>query len=128
MGITAYWADETHTIIRYDFEGRWDWDMFYPVYNQVIAMVTSVDGRVDVVLDLRKNITFPKNIIMHVQSISNKRPANMGKSVIVTENRFARSLYRVASKLNKRIGQNYCIVSNFEEAYLLIEQDRQESL
>lgn len=125
MAITAYWVDESKTIIRYDFEGHWDWDIFYPVYNQVVEMATSVDHRVDVVLDLRKNTTFPKNIIMHIQSIANKRPANMGKSVIVTKNRFARSLYRVASKISARIGQNYYIMPTFDDAYAFITEDRQ---
>lgn len=126
MGITANWTDNSQTIIRYDFEGHWDWDMFYPVYEQVITMAKSVDHRVDVVLDLRENNTFPKNVIMHIKNIADKRPKNMGKSILVTENRFALSLFRVARHLNHRIDKYFRIVPTFEEAYAIIERDRQQ--
>lgn len=126
MTIRVYWEDETKTIVRYDFEGKWTWNELYPVYYEAIAMENSVPHRVDVILDLTRSGTLPANSLLHVKNISEKQPPNIGLSVIVTTNRFVLSLYSVGVKFYGKIGYYFRVVSTLEEAHAMIAEARQK--
>ena len=54
MPVRVYWEDDSHTLVRYEFEGNWTWDELYPAYYQAIEMEKSVTHRVDVIMDMRQ--------------------------------------------------------------------------
>ena len=97
MPIRVYWVDTEQTILRYDFEGRWTWDEFYPAYYEAIAMENAVSHRVDIILDMRTSHMIPANALLHMKNFSEKQPPNVGLSVFVTSNAFVIALYNTAS-------------------------------
>lgn len=124
MGIRVCWEDEAHTIVRYDFEGKWTWEELYPVYNQAIAMETSVPYRVDVILDMRRSQGVPGNALSHLKNISDKQPANIGLSIFVTENKFMLALYNVGCKFYYKIPRYFQVVPSIEAAQEMIAKAR----
>jgi hypothetical protein len=126
MGVRVYWEDEAHTIVRYDFEGKWTWEELYPVYNLAIAMETSAPYRVDIILDMRRSQGVPGNALSHLKNISDKQPANVGLSIFVTESKFLLALYNVGCKFYYKIPQYFQVVSTIEAAREMIASARQE--
>lgn len=124
MGIRVYWEDEAHTIVRYDFEGRWTWEELYPVYDEAIAMETSVPYRVDVILDMRRSQGVPGNALSHLKNISDKQPTNIGLSIFVTENKFLLALYSVGCKFYYKIPYYFQVVPTIEAAHAMIAKSR----
>ncbi len=124
MGVRVCWEDEAHTIVRYDFEGKWTWEELYPVYNEAIAMETAAPHRVDVILDMRRSQGVPSNALSHLKNISDKQPANVGLSIFVTESRFLVSLYNVGCKFYQKISYYFQVVPTIEAAHAMIDKAR----
>jgi len=127
MSVRAYWQDETKTIVRYDFDGEWDWNELYTAYYEAIAMEKSVEHRVDVILDMRRGGRIPGNVLLHVKNFSDRQPPNIGLSVIVTENAFVHSLYKVGAKFYSKIGYYFRVATTLEAADSMIATDRARS-
>jgi len=127
MGVSICWDDEEQTIVRYDFEGRWTWEEFYPAYEQAIAMEKSVPHRIDVILDMLNSYNIPLNAITHVRSISKKQPENLGLSVFVTTSAVVLSLYRVGMQFDAGLSRYFAAASTLEEAYQLISAARESA-
>jgi hypothetical protein len=47
MPITVNWDNDAKTVIRYDFEGHWNWDEFRAAANEAFVFTRSVQHRVD---------------------------------------------------------------------------------
>ena len=128
MSVRVYWEDEGRTIVRYDFDGLWSWDELYTAYYEAIAMETSVEHRVDVILDLRRSGRVPGNALLHVKNFSDRQPVNIGLSVFVTSNSFLVSLYNVGVKFYSKIGHYFRVAPTIEAAHAMIERDRMAQL
>lgn len=124
MPIQVYWEDTEKTIVRYDFQGAWNWDDLYEVYYQAIDMETSVPYRVDIVLDMRASHRIPGNALLHIKNISEKQPPNVGLSVFVTTNAFITSMYNMAIKVYGKIAFYFRLVKTPEEAHAIITSAR----
>lgn len=125
MPVRAYWEDETHTLVHYNFEGNWTWDELYPAYYQAIEMEKSVPHRVDVILDMRQSKKIPSNALMHIKNISDKQPPNIGLSVLVSNSAFLASMYRIGVQFYSKIGHYFFLTTSMEEAYTMIAKARE---
>jgi hypothetical protein len=124
MSVHVYWEDESKAIVRYDFEGEWDWNELYSAYYEAIAMEKSVEHRVDVILDMRHSGRIPSNVLLHVKNFSDRQPPNIGLSVVVTPNTFVHSLYKVGVKFYSKIGFYFRVAVTLEAAHAMIAADR----
>ena len=120
MAVRVQWDNDQRTIVRYIFEGKWTWNDFYPAYNQAIEMEKSMPHRVHAIIDMRKGIGVPANVLMHVKDISDKQPDNIGLSIIVTSSSFVQSLYHIGIKFYSKIDYYFRVVETLDEAYKLI--------
>lgn len=122
MSVQIVWDNSEKTIIRFIFEGKWTWEEFYPAHYKAIDMVKSVPYRVNVIVDMRKGVSTPANVLMHIKNISDKQPPNVGLSVIVTTSSFIHSLYQIGVKFYHKIGYYFSVADNLEAAYVKISQ------
>jgi hypothetical protein len=127
MAVQIMWDNPEKTIVRYNFEGRWTWDEFYPVYKEALAMELSVPHRVDVIVDLQNARLFPDNLLTHMKGISDKQPPNIGVSVLVTKHRFVHSMYNIGIKFYGKIKHYFRLAETLEDAYKMIEEERQQA-
>lgn len=125
MSVQVFWDNPEKTVVRYDFEGRWTWDEFYPAYKQAIEMELSVAHRVDVIVNLEQARLFPDNMLSHLKVISDKQPPNIGVSVLVTRNGFVHSMYNVGVKFYGKIRHYFRTADTLQEAYEIIAEMRQ---
>lgn len=126
MSVSAWWDNDEQTIVRYDFEGHWTWEEFYPVYEQAIAMERGVPHRVDVILNMLKSQNIPISILTHARSIARKQPGNLGISVIVTTNAAILSLYRAGIKIDSGIAHYFAATTTLDDAYRIINEAREK--
>ncbi|MFN8375086.1 MAG: hypothetical protein U0694_19695 [Anaerolineae bacterium] len=122
MSVRVLWDNEQKTIVRYVVEGKWTWEEMYPAYNQAIEMEKAQPHRVHVILDMRKAIGVPANVMMHMKNISDKQPANIGLSVFVTNSSFIHSLYQIGIKFYNKIEYYFRVAETLETAYSMIAE------
>lgn len=120
MSVRVVWDNDQKTIVRYVFEGKWTWDELYPAYNQAIEMEKAQPHRVHAILDMRKAIGVPANVLTHLKHISDKQPDNIGLSIVVTSSSFVHSLYQIAIKFYNKIDYYFRVAETLDEAYKMI--------
>jgi len=126
MPVKAYWLDESKKdIVQYDFEGKWTWDEFYPIYEEALRMEKAQPHRVDVILDFQRSGKVPPNALTHIKGITDKQPDNIGLSIFVTQNRFFNVMYDVAIKFYPKTKRYFVISETIEEAHNIIIKDRE---
>lgn len=126
MPVKAYWLDENKKdIVQYDFEGKWTWEEFYPVYEEALRMEKEQAHRVDVIMDFRRNISIPPNALTHIKGITDRQPVNIGLSIFVTTNAFINVMYKMAISIYPKTRQYFVIADTIEEAHAMIIKDRE---
>ena len=124
MSITVDWHDSEKTIILYVFSGKWTWSEFYDVYHRAIAMENSAPNRVDVVIDFRQSAIPPTNVLLNLKYIADNQPPNIGLSILVSKSPLVRSLYEVAQKFHRPIGEYFRVVGTMDDAFAMIAELR----
>jgi hypothetical protein len=124
MPVTADWYDLDKTIVLYTIEGKWTWDELYPEYEKALAMEKAQPHRVDVVIDMTASTHLPMSVLTHMRHISDKQPANIGLTVIVTQNPMVNTLYQVGCKVHSNIQRYFVITRTMDEALTMIAEER----
>jgi hypothetical protein len=128
MPIKVYWDNEEQTIIRNDFEGHWTWEEYLSMMTDMGSMMRTVDHRVDAVGNMKPGIMPASGSAMALARASmRKLPSNCGLIVIVT-NPFINALLNTFKKFDKELGATLRGVSRVEDAYTLIEREREQKL
>jgi hypothetical protein len=124
-GITVSWDNEAKNIIRYDFQGRWTWEDFYAASAQAFAMTRSVTHRVDAISNFHEGAVLPPNAMYHFRHAMISAPPNRGVNVIVGATTFVKTLIKIFSNLNKRLGQRLVLANSLDDARMLLAARRQ---
>ena len=128
MPISFAWADEHHTTVQYTFDGAWTWDDWYAVYAAGMALETSVDHRVDIILDLRQSGRMPANILAHLKKIITMRPSGQGVYVVVTPAPTIKTLFNIGCRFDSQFKQLYRLVDTPNQARRLIAESRLDAM
>jgi len=86
------WDDEEKTMLRFAWQGDWEWDVYYEFHERAWEMVKEVDHDVHIIYDVRKINNFGKNALTHFGNMAKKYPSNVGKIVGVGTNAFQRAI------------------------------------
>ncbi len=92
MAITVAWDSEQHTIVRFTFIGRWDWNDFYNASAQSHELIEQVSHNVDLLIDLRNSQMLPENMLSHLNRLPQIAHPNTGAVVIVGANKVMQAL------------------------------------
>lgn len=126
-GIEAFWDNDDHSIVYMLFSGKWTWDDFYTVDQQVIGMEKEGADRIDVIVDLRYSSGLPPNTLLHVKNIADRQSEKIGVNVLVTNSPLVHNLYKVGSKVYPQINRYFCVADSPEEARDMIDEARAAS-
>lgn len=127
MPVNVYWQDDTHTIVRQDYIGKWMWQDFIAASEAeggAIDMMKSVPHLVNVIADYTQSGPLPMgSAIAQARTVINHYPANWGTLVVVSPQLFVRTLvtaYRRA--FFNTTGSHVYAAATLEEAYRLIQK------
>jgi hypothetical protein len=125
MPIKLYWDNEEKTIARYDFEGRWTWDEYLTIMADLAEMMRSVDHTVNAIGNMKLGIMPTSGSAMSLaRAALRKLPANRGIIVVVT-NPLVSAMLSMFKQFDKEIGGILRGTSSVEDAYKIIERERE---
>lgn len=122
MPITVRWDDDAHTLIYYVVSGSWTWDEFDIIYADVFKMLDSVTHKVHAIVDIRESRLLPQNTLTQMRRLTFQQHENGGITVIITDNRFAHTLYNILTGALRQAKAIFRIAYSPEEAYELIAE------
>jgi hypothetical protein len=115
MGINAIWDNTEKTIIRYDYEGTWTWDDLHKALEESHTMMRTVSHPVDVIIDVSSSRLIPSGALGRSKNITDNKPDNHGKTMVVGANSFIQGLSDLFRKIyRKELTVTY--VATLEEA------------
>ncbi|MCC6894907.1 MAG: hypothetical protein IT321_18955 [Anaerolineae bacterium] len=124
------WFDPEQTIICTEYSGAWTWDDFHTTLEAAIAMMQSVDYRVDLIVAPHRNAVMPKGSFEpHFKRAIQLMPPNFGIQAIVSHSILSRTVASIFLKISKNSAfhNRLFFVTNMDEAHQLILKERQRS-
>jgi hypothetical protein len=123
MGVQVVWDDAEKRALRYDLSGRWQWDEFFPVYNQAVEIIKPLTYDVHFIVNPADDVTrggyLPPNVLSQIGKLNKINPPNVGVTYVIGTP-VLQVLYDVFRKVYPRIAHKYVHVRSLEEARRLI--------
>lgn len=124
MGIRVSWDNDERTIVRQTYEGQWTISDFYNCVDESARLLHSVDGPVDLIVDMRDCTPPPNGIIRGYRYADSKVPDNQRLLIVVQASDIQKVYDRVVDSITLRIGRNRVSVETMDEAYAVIAQQQ----
>jgi len=116
MAIKVFWDNFNHTAVRFEFSGSWSWKAFRTPLRQAVAMIRSVDHRVDVIFNTVNSKYTPDNMVGHFASIMPFLPENCGSIMFVGQESSVCDVFTSLHKPYRRAGFDLLLVGNMDQA------------
>jgi hypothetical protein len=126
MSIHLYWEDNEHSLLRYDFVGKWTWGDFYPALAQGLKMEMLSVNRVDVLMDMRQSGSIGDGALAHIRKIADRQPPNVGLMVVITPSKFLTALFQAAIRSYPDVALYVRLAATESEARAIISASRAE--
>jgi hypothetical protein len=126
MPITVRWDDVAHTRIFYTVTGAWTWEEFYSVYEDVYEMLDTVNHTVHAIADIRDSKLLPSDTLTQMRRLTFQQHKNGGITIIITENRFAHTLFNILTGALRQAKAIFRMVHSPEEAYEVLAEHEAE--
>lgn len=123
MPIQVNWDNAEKTILHFEFEGVWTWEEFEPIHKQAAEMTAGMDHTIDVIFDVEKSASKPKNLMLNMQRFSGIVPPNWGRQVIVRKGQFTKTMIYTYSRIfGKKKEPNLLHADTLEAARSLLKR------
>lgn len=108
MGVDVFWDDDSQTIVRFVYEGKWNWEDFYAYIDKANAMMDTVTLPCVSIIDMRKSTYLPPNATVHIRNVIQKSMShnNSGISVFLDAGMFLEMMIDVIRKVHPDIAAN----------------------
>ena len=120
MGVSVSWDNPDQTIIRFEFDGEWNWDELYAASDQATEMLDNSEHTVDFIMDIRRAKKIPNDLMSHAERLASGKHPRRGLMVVVGANKLLRTLSGGIRKLFPEATQNVILAADMEEAYMKI--------
>ena len=123
MAIRVQWANDNHTLLRFQFDLDWRWDDLYPAVDEAFRLAGERLQEIDAILEFPAARDLPPgNVLFHARRILDRMPPWQGRAVLVCDQPLLR---KVASLVNQIYRSRFTVVVDLQEAQALIALDRQ---
>jgi hypothetical protein len=129
MPVSLHWDNDEHTILRYDFCGRWDWDDFAPEFERASILLRDSNWTVHFIMHLADEVArnhLPPGALIRSINIHRNAPGNTGKTVIVNAGMVYRTVAQTGAAAYPAIGKKYMFADTVDEARALLATEPQE--
>jgi hypothetical protein len=120
MGVRVSWDNPDRDIIRFEFDGEWNWDELHAASDQATDMLDTSVKTVDFIMDIRSTNKIPGDVMSHAERLASGSHARRGLMVVVGANKLLRTLSGGLRKLFPVATQNVILAADMEEAYMKI--------
>lgn len=129
MAVNIDWLDTEHTIIIYEYRGKWAWDELYKAVEEGVLLGNSVDYPVYLISIQRDEIArdyVPPNIITHFPNLARRLTPNVAMHLIVLQGHasFWRNLAQSIRAMYPRFMRYITLVDSEEEALQFIKNHK----
>src|SRR5689334_21199293 len=125
MPVKTAWFDVEHTIIIYEFYGKWTCDELYPAFDSAQNLANSVDDSIYILAIPRDDTArhhIPPSILAHFPTLARRISANTVLDVIVLQGMmsFWLNIYQSIKSMYPFLTQRFVIATTEEEALKFI--------
>jgi hypothetical protein len=107
MAVTLSWDDAEHTILRYDFTGRWTWDEFHDVLVQVVKILDQAPAEINMIADLSQSAGIPLNLLPNIKRVAEMAHPRAGLTVYVGTGGLLRAFGEMFTKIYPSAAAKY---------------------
>lgn len=125
--VRVAWDNEEKTAILWRFSGRWTWEDYYAAKRDVIAMMESVEHKVDSIVDLRQTAFIPSGGLSQARALAMKPHPNEGITVMLSSSLFMKTTMSTLGRLYSHIATHYRMADDLDEARALLREMRDSS-
>ncbi len=118
MPITVSWYNDEKTAIKWEITGDWYAADYHSAVDQSMAMMATVDHKVDVIGDVTHANKLPGDVVTTINTrhqAEEENAINYGNAVIVGGGLLIKSLIRIASTMPYTKDRFYC-ADTYDEA------------
>ncbi len=122
MSIAVHWDNQDKTAIRWDFEGKWNWEQFIDAHILSDRMVASVDHNVDIISNLARSGALPEGGLKGYENVLHNTPENIGVIVLVSASRFLNVMVAAFNSIPRRklAGSSFAFAKTITEARAIL--------
>jgi hypothetical protein len=135
MPITVDWDNLQQTIILFTYNRPWTWREFDAAVEQTLALVNTVDHKVDIIFDLRNGGFPPRDAVWRFKTAAELSHPNVGQYVYVAPSMLAHFVKNVIQIINRAYGgfgtfqvPPIVFTKSLEEARAFLTLERQQNM
>jgi hypothetical protein len=99
MPVKVNWDNRQKTIIRFDFNSRWEWTDYLAALEKAEAMFNQVDHAVDTIANLQNSAPLDPATLREVHHALHNTPRNMGRIVVTPTSPLVRAMANAFSQI-----------------------------
>ncbi len=122
MGIKTAWDNPEQTILRIEFEDRWQWAEFDAAWETVLAAVAGRPQHLDFIFDVTRSTLMPPDLGYRLRQGQYMIGRKDSLRIVVGADRFVKILIEFIARMFNN--QRLHFVETLEEAHMLIAQHR----
>lgn len=122
MPIELYWDNDAQTVLLCEFEGQWQWDELFAMFDKVRKVTERAETEIAAIIDLRHSNHLPGGSLFTSENLENARQiARMGDHgtgpmYVVGANGAVRTIYNTLAPMNRRAVSNLHFVESLRQA------------
>jgi len=122
MSIVVNWDNPDKTVIRWDFEGKWNWEQFIDAYILSDRMLASVEHTVDIISNLDRSAMLPEGALKGYENVLRNTSENIGVIVLISASRFLNVMVSAFNNIPHRrtAGGNFAFAKTMSEARAIL--------
>jgi hypothetical protein len=128
MSIYVGWDSPEQTIIRWEVEGRWDWDEFEAAQQQSVALIQTVPHVVHIIADVSNSAKLPSNALASFRSYRHSGLNNVGQVALVQASPLIRAAAKVIEKIAPQAVSRFHFVNTLDEAREILSKQAVRSI
>lgn len=125
MGFSVDWGNIEETILVAKIELRWTYEDYQQEFPGIIEALHSKDHTVDMIVDVRKAIINPPNLIGICRDALTQLTRFESRIVVITNSQFWQTLYTTIERMTPRLAMDIYFTRSVDEAYNLLEEAQQ---
>jgi len=132
MRVIVSWDTEEQEAIRITYERNWKWEDFDAAIVQMMALLDSAQGKVDVIIDIRNAGYPPPGAAARFKRVAEIDHPNAGHIIFVAPNMLVQFVKGILSLLSKihwagLDRTQFVFVGSLEQARMMIAQAHKQS-
>ena len=122
MSIQVAWDDQEKTIIRFDFDGKWNWYGYEMAVGESFGLIESVTHPVDFIFNMQRSATLPDGATFYLKRTLELAPSSQSKLVIAHADHWAKANVTLFCKIYKKLSGRLLTAHTLGDARKLLTE------